>query len=297
MNKSTDNDAFKWRCRFHLENGKTFVTDKSIVIDQQYAGVQPLPPEATPGNYAKLAEIWRQPAEKAFHFKEMCHIESGSYSSPSGLVLSEKYIAFLLKLIPPKRLRFGEMGNRLEPVWIYHGDIILGLLMPVRCVQQFSCRMLADARAGDVNAQYDLGFCYELGMHGAPQDYFEAAKWHRKAAEQNHALATYSLGTLYASGRGVPSDYTKSLILQERAISLGCNLAYKERNDLMEAMPKAQYIKSRKRVIKGFDLENKGILNELLAEPKEVGALDVFTHLVTLHYREKGLGKGIRRRW
>ena len=264
MKKATDNDAFKWRCRFHLENGQTVVTDKRIVIDQQYAGVQPLPPEATSVNYAKLAEIWRKPAAKSFRFKEMSRIESDSYSSPTGLVLGEKYITFLLKLIPPKLLQFGAMGDRLEPAWVYRGDIPLGLLMPVRCVQQFSCRMLADAKAGDVNAQYDLGFCYELGANGAPQDYFEAAKWHRKAAEQNHDLATYSLGMLYTSGHGVPRDYTKSLILLERAISLGCKLAYQQRNELMEAMPRAQYIKSRKRVIKGLDPEKKNMLDQLL---------------------------------
>jgi uncharacterized protein len=38
------------------------------------------------------------------------------------------------------------------------------------------------------------------------QDFAEAVKWLRKAAEQNHADAQYSLGLCYASGRGVPKD-------------------------------------------------------------------------------------------
>ena len=44
------------------------------------------------------------------------------------------------------------------------------------------------AEKGDSKAQNNLGMMYGLG-EGVPQDYQEAAKWHRKAAEQGNASA------------------------------------------------------------------------------------------------------------
>jgi uncharacterized protein len=43
-----------------------------------------------------------------------------------------------------------------------------------------------------------------------PQDYAEAAKWYRKAAEQGNASAQAALGGMYANGDGVPQDYVKA---------------------------------------------------------------------------------------
>jgi TPR repeat protein len=40
-----------------------------------------------------------------------------------------------------------------------------------------------------------------------PQDYAEAVRWYRKAAEQGLASAQFDLGLMYASGQGVPQDY------------------------------------------------------------------------------------------
>jgi hypothetical protein len=50
------------------------------------------------------------------------------------------------------------------------------------------------AEAGDANEQFHLGLHYEQGQFGLPKDYFEAAKWYRKAAEQGHAGAQLYLG-------------------------------------------------------------------------------------------------------
>ena len=44
------------------------------------------------------------------------------------------------------------------------------------------------ALAGDTNAQYNLGLMYNNG-DGVPQDYKEAVKWYRLAAEQGYAKA------------------------------------------------------------------------------------------------------------
>ena len=45
-------------------------------------------------------------------------------------------------------------------------------------------------------AQYNLGVMYDNG-DGVPQDYKEAVKWYRLAAEQGDASAQYNLGLMY----------------------------------------------------------------------------------------------------
>ena len=43
-----------------------------------------------------------------------------------------------------------------------------------------------------------------------PQDYVEALKWYRKAADQGYAPAHAALGTMYYAGKGVPQDYVEA---------------------------------------------------------------------------------------
>ena len=45
---------------------------------------------------------------------------------------------------------------------------------------------------------------------GGPQDYTEAVKWYRKAAEQGDASAAFNLGSMYESGQGVVQDYIEA---------------------------------------------------------------------------------------
>jgi TPR repeat protein len=54
--------------------------------------------------------------------------------------------------------------------------------------------------------QFNLGIMYLQG-HGVPQDYAEAEKWYREAANVGHAGAWFGLGTMYLNGNGVPQDY------------------------------------------------------------------------------------------
>lgn len=66
---------------------------------------------------------------------------------------------------------------------------------------------LALAHKGDADAQFGLALKYSLG---AVPDYLQAADWYRKAAEQNHGLAQFNLGMMYASGQGVERDAGQS---------------------------------------------------------------------------------------
>lgn len=64
-------------------------------------------------------------------------------------------------------------------------------------------------RAWGADAQNLLGTMYFLGK-GVSQDYTEAEKWIRRAAEQGHAYAQYALGAMYTDGKGVSQDPTEA---------------------------------------------------------------------------------------
>ncbi len=52
-----------------------------------------------------------------------------------------------------------------------------------------------EAKQGDAEAQYSLGFYYYHGR-GVAQDHKEAVKWYRLAAEQGNADAQYNLNII-----------------------------------------------------------------------------------------------------
>jgi len=47
---------------------------------------------------------------------------------------------------------------------------------------------------------------------GVPQNYIEAMKWYRRAAEQKNADAQWNPGVMYAKGQDVPPDYIQTLM-------------------------------------------------------------------------------------
>lgn len=65
----------------------------------------------------------------------------------------------------------------------------------------------AAAEEGDTRAQYELAYDYEYGGPGIKQDYGEAARWYRRAAEAGYSPAQNALGALYRAGLGVRRDY------------------------------------------------------------------------------------------
>ena len=74
---------------------------------------------------------------------------------------------------------------------------------------------LPQAEQGHSLAQYNLGVMYQNGQ-GVPQDYKEAVKWYRLAAEpdqvnQGVTAAQYYLGWIYQNGQGVPQDYKEAV--------------------------------------------------------------------------------------
>ena len=65
------------------------------------------------------------------------------------------------------------------------------------------------AEQGMAEAQYSLGDCYYYA-NGVKQDYKEAAKWYLMAAEQGNADAQNALGHCYAQANGVPYDMNEA---------------------------------------------------------------------------------------
>src|SRR2546426_380665 len=75
-------------------------------------------------------------------------------------------------------------------------------------------KLLADIRAkaekGDARFQKELAGAHMSGNLGLAKDASEAAKWFRKAAEQNDTEAQFDLGVFYAHGLGVAKDVVEA---------------------------------------------------------------------------------------
>lgn len=61
------------------------------------------------------------------------------------------------------------------------------------------------AEKGDAKSMNGVGVIFANGQ-GVAQDYLEAAKWFRRAADQGYGPAQFNLGQLYLTGKGVAVD-------------------------------------------------------------------------------------------
>lgn len=83
---------------------------------------------------------------------------------------------------------------------------------PERCTR-------TEAARGDAEAQFALGFSFAASP--VPQDYAQAMQWYLKAADQNHRLAQFNLGQMYAHGQGTPKSDALALMWMRRAANGG----------------------------------------------------------------------------
>jgi TPR repeat protein len=67
------------------------------------------------------------------------------------------------------------------------------------------------AAAGSCFGQYAVGLCYDFGRGGVAQDYAEAVRLYRLAADQGHAHAQVNLGTMFANGEGVAKGRAEAI--------------------------------------------------------------------------------------
>lgn len=104
---------------------------------------------------------------------------------------------------------------------------------------------LEKATKGSADAQYQLGSLYLAGK-GTLQDFEEAAKWFKSAAEQNHAAAQYELGLLYHNGLGVDLDNEKSYMWLNLAAAAGIEQAAGARDKVMRSLSTKQLAHAQK---------------------------------------------------
>ena len=83
-------------------------------------------------------------------------------------------------------------------------------------------QLRARADNGDAEAIGKIGDCCYVN-----QDYNEAAKWYRLAAEQGDANAQYVLGVLYENGLGVEQSNTEAAKWYRKAAEQGDTFAAK----------------------------------------------------------------------
>lgn len=114
-------------------------------------------------------------------------------------------------------------------VWLYYAHMGIVIANPLEdAVAAFNRRdydtaaaaFMPLAKSGASVAQYGLGLLNFYGR-GVPQDYAEAMRWSREAADQGNANAQAIVGLLYANGRGVPKDYAEAMLWYRKAADQG----------------------------------------------------------------------------
>ncbi len=94
-------------------------------------------------------------------------------------------------------------------------------------------------------AQFNLGAMYERGQ-GVPQDYFQAVRWYRRAAEQGHASAQFNLGLMYNRGQGVMPNVIQAYMWILLATGEGIQSAVKVQEIMMKEMTPAQIMEAER---------------------------------------------------
>jgi TPR repeat protein len=84
-------------------------------------------------------------------------------------------------------------------------------------------RIAADQ--GDARAQYALGAMNDGGV-GMSQNYAEAIKWWRRSADQGYTMAQWSLGLAYAYGEEVAQDFVRAHMWLNLAASATVSVYY-----------------------------------------------------------------------
>ena len=82
----------------------------------------------------------------------------------------------------------------------------------------------AAANAGHAKAQVLFGYMHSRGL-GARRSWSRAAYWWRLAAEQGYAPALFNLATLHWLGIGVREDYTQARVMLERVVEPAVKVA------------------------------------------------------------------------
>ena len=100
-------------------------------------------------------------------------------------------------------------------------------------------------RAGSAKAQILVGRMCEKG-EGTAQNFAEAARWYRAAAEQGDGEAQLFLGLMYREGRGVPQDFEEAYHWCALAAQNGIRVAGSCRDEISRYLNRDQINRLRK---------------------------------------------------
>ena len=100
------------------------------------------------------------------------------------------------------------------------------------------------AEQGDSAAQYNLAVMYNNG-EGVLQDYAEAMKWYRLAAEQGYADAQKAIGILYEYGDGVLQNNVRAHMWYNIAAANGAEKSGEWRDERAGLMTSADISKAQ----------------------------------------------------
>ena len=100
------------------------------------------------------------------------------------------------------------------------------------------------AEQGNQDAQYNLAVMYNKG-EGVVQDYVDAHKWYRLAAEQAYAAAQHNLGVMYEAGWGVFQNNISAHMWYNIAAVNGTEASKKRRDDFAAQMTAADISKAQ----------------------------------------------------
>ena len=111
-------------------------------------------------------------------------------------------------------------------------------------------RLAADQ--GLVESQHMLGVMYDQGT-GTTQDYTRAVAWYQKAAEQGYAPAGYDLGRKFASGEGVPQNFSEAYVWFSLAATAGFEPARQQRDIYAGKLSQQDINQAQKRASQLFE--------------------------------------------
>jgi len=112
------------------------------------------------------------------------------------------------------------------------------------------------AEQGYASAQNNLGVIHQKGM-GVLQDFEEAVKWYRKAADQGVAGAQSNLSLMYIFGMGVPQDFVQAYMWINLAATTGDQRAIDARGIIAKDMTPSQIEEAQKLTQEWWAKHNK----------------------------------------
>ena len=121
-------DEIGWNKKFHLPDGRLFVTDGAFMLDAELAKPDKLPDLELPAQTGETMARFMD--AKDLTEVELDDLERGTqddtYEAPNGLPFAAKYVEFLQDAVPDASLR---IGADQQPVVIIDGDKPVGLVM------------------------------------------------------------------------------------------------------------------------------------------------------------------------